>query len=391
MSQYIFENSTRIIFGKDAQKSLTDMTKEFAISDTVMIVSYAGNPLKALIEELKADLHAANYKTIEYYDVVPNPTLDRVRKGIDQARSTDVGLVVGVGGGSCIDTAKAIAVGYYFQDDLWKLYTGEAEPDKILPVGAISTLAGAGSETSIFAVVTNTELQSKIGYGHPDMRPKFALLNPELSYSVSRYQTACGACDMFAHILDCYLSRTNDMPLTYSLSEAVMRNIIRFVPIAIAQPDNYEARSQLMLAGTLAMGKFATIGLHVNLGMHTLSEDLGAVYDVPHGAALSALIPAWMTFLKKEKKEVLVRFACEVWHIAPDAGNLDRTVDQAIEQTKSFLHSLGLPVTLEELGVDFEKDGRKLADRINYNDDFGIEYVQLTPDKTYEIYGYASK
>ncbi len=391
MSNFEFENHTRIIFGRGVEHRLAELAKEFARTNTVMLVSYAGNPLKALIETLKSELHAAGFQTTEYYDVVPNPTLDKVEAGILQAREANAGLMVGVGGGSCIDTAKAIAVGRYFEDDLWKLYTGEAEPNEILPVGAISTLAGTGSETSIFAVVTNTALQSKIGYGHPQMQPKFALLNPELSYSVSPYQTACGACDMFAHILDCYLSRTEDMPVTYALSESVVRSVAEFAPVAIRNPDDYEARSQLMLCGTLAMGKFASMGLNVNLGLHTLAEDIGAVYNVTHGAALSALIPAWMTFLRKEKQALLVRFAAEVWHIAPDAGNLNKTVDQAIARTKEFLKSLGLPVSLAELGIDFEKEGKKLAERINYHDDFGIEYVQLTPEQAYQIYEYAAR
>ncbi len=386
MSHFEFLNDTKLVYGRGAEERLAEMAKEYAQSDTVMLVSYAGNPLKALMERMRKSLHANGFQTTEYYDVVPNPTLDRVEAGIRQAREKNVGLLVGVGGGSCIDTAKAIAVGCKLDCELWKLYTGEAEPGQILPVGAVSTLAGTGSETSIYAVVTNEAVQSKIGYGCNGMRPKFALMNPELTFSVPAWQTACGACDMFAHILDAYLSRSDDMPLTYSISEAVMREIAEHAPAALRNPDDYEARSQLMLAGTLAMGKFASMGLDVNLGLHTLAEDLGAVYNVTHGAALAALIPAWMTYLKEEKRALLLRYATEVWGVPVDARDTERTLLRGIERTREFLKGLKLPVTLSELGVDFEKDGRMLADRMNYNDDFGDVYVKVGPEEAYRIY-----
>lgn len=386
MADFIFSNSTEIHFGRESQKEMGSLVKRYCVTNTVMIVSYAERVLGEILDEIEADIRAQGLDIVEFEGVVPNPLVSKAREGIKLAREKDVGMVIGVGGGSCVDTAKAIAAGCRFDGDIWDLYTG-AQPGEILPVGAVMTLAGTGSETSIYAVLTNEETTEKIGFGDEGVRPRFAILNPEYTYSVNPWQTACGACDMFAHVLDAYLGRgVDEMPLTQRLSEGVMKTVRQYAPMVLADPKNYEARAQLMLSGTLAMGKYVAMGFEANLGLHTMAEDLGAVYNVTHGAALSALIPAWLTYLIPQRSNLLVRYANEVWGVEVDSADLQKTVETGIEKTRAFFVSLGLPVTLKELGIDFVKDGRKLADRITCAEDFGEVYVDILPDDVYEIY-----
>lgn len=391
MANFMFENGTRLFFGKGMEEETGKLCKEYAVTDTVMTVSYADGPLRPLAERIKGYLEAEGMKVVEYNDVVPNPLLDKTREAIQMARENHVGMTLGIGGGSCIDVAKAVALGTKLSVDIWDVYSGKAEPEDILPVGAVMTLAGTGSETSPFAVLTNTEEVSKIGYGCTQMRPKFAILNPELTYGVPAYQTMCGACDMFAHICDAYLGRIDDMKLTSRLSESVMKTVIEYLPRVLENPEDYEGRSQLMLAGTLAMGKFASMGLYTNLGLHTIAEDMGAVYNVTHGAALSVILPAWMTYLKKERFHLLLRYAREVWGLDINVADPEKTVDEGIRRTKEFFAGLGLPVTLKEIGIDFGKDGEKLARRIDCTEDYGDAYIELTPEDVYEIYRLASE
>lgn len=386
MANFMFENPTQIHFGKGVENKIGGLCKQYCVTDTVMVVSYAGGALTEIIARVIENVKAEGLKVVEYYGVVPNPRLDKTEEAIAVAKENNVGMLVGIGGGSCIDTAKAIALGTRLDAPLWDVYTHKAEPGEILPVGVISTLAGTGSETSPFAVLTNTEKVSKIGYGCSEMKPRFALLNPELTYGVPEWQTKCGAFDMFAHICDAYLGRCEDMKLTYRLSEGVMKTVIEYLPVVLKNPTDYEGRSQLMLAGTLAMGKFASMGLDTNLGLHTIAEDLGAVYDVTHGAALSVILPAWMTYLKKEKSALLIRYANEVWGIETDPGNPEKTIDAGIKRTKEFFSGLGLPTTLKELGIDFEKDGKMLAERLNCHGDYGDAYISLDPGDVYQIY-----
>lgn len=381
-----FSNTTEIFFGRGCAKQLGALAKRYAVTDTVMLVSYSGRPLATVMDDASSSLKAEGFKVVEFEGVVPNPTLAKAEEGIALARQANAGLIVGVGGGSACDTAKAIALGCKYEGNLWDLYIGEGEMGEVLPIGAVMTLAGTGSETSIYTVLTNEDIPLKLGFGAPETRPAFACLDPELTFTVPAYQKACGACDMFVHVFDAYLGRTSDMDVSYSLSEAVMRNIAHYAPKVLENPTDYNAHAQLMQAGTLAMGRFANMGLDANLGNHTMAEDLGAVYNATHGALLAATTPAWMTFLKKEKFDLLLRYAVNVWHLDPDATDPERTVDEGIACTRRFFKSLGLPTTLKELGIDFEKDGRMLADRINGQGDWGDAYMLITQDEAYEIY-----
>lgn len=385
MGTFSFNNTTDLHFGRNTQFETGKLAKQWCKTDTVMVVSYAGRPLTRILDDIETSLREEGFSIVEFEGVVPNPVVSKAREGIELARAHNVGLVIGVGGGSCIDTAKAIAVGVHYPGDIWELYEG-AEPCEILPVGAVMTLAGTGSESSIFAVLTNEDIPLKIAIGYPEIRPKFAILNPEYTFSVNPYQTAAGACDMFAHILDTYLSKTDDEVIFDRIGEAVMKTVKEFAPIAVAEPENYEAREQLMICGTLAMGKFATMGLSANLGLHTLAEDLGAVYNVTHGAALTALIPAWMTYLIPQKKALLTRYATQVWGIEPDQADSMKTLWAGIRATAAFFKSVGMPTSLHELGIDFEKDGRMLAERVTGQGDFGDAYVDIYADDIYKIY-----
>lgn len=393
MANFNFCNDTEIFFGKDTQKNIGELAKKCCKTDTVMLVSYESRSRGKIIDEIKESLEKEGLKAIEYNGAVPNPTLERAQKGIEIARENNIGLLIGIGGGSACDLAKAIALGCNHDGDMWEdFYVNMADPDpeKVIPVGVVITMAGTGTETSFFAVLTNEAIPLKIGYGVPAMRPAFAVLNPELTYSVPTWQTVCGTFDMFAHVMDAYVSRTDDMPLTYSLSEATMRTIVDMSAKVLRDPQNYEARAQLMLAGTLAMGKFVSMGLDTNLALHTMAEDLGAVYNATHGATLSALMPAYLTYLKKEKLPLLARYAVEVWHVEPSGASMEETADEGIRRTKEWIVKMGLPGSLKGLGIDFEKDGKMLADRIGNGGDWGDAYMFMDSESAYELYKMAA-
>lgn len=384
MQDFFYNNYTRILFGKNAEEGLGAQAADFSKAKRALLV-YGSDRVKkdGLLGRVEAALKAEGFETECLGGVVPNPRLSKVHEGIEKARAMGADLIMGVGGGSVMDTAKAIAAGVPYEGDVWDFAIGEAELQTALPVGVVATMAATGSECSEWAVITNDKDMAKLGIGGACLRPAFAVLNPELTMTQPAYQTACGCVDIMAHVMDSYFTRTPDCVLTDNMSLAVLKTVVEFAPIALKEPENYHARAELMWASTLGMSGLLGVDRITCLNGHTLGEDFGGLYDLTHGATLAIVEPALLTYKLEEYLPRLVRFAKEVWQVE---GTDDRAVAlEGLKRMKEFFSSMGVPVTFSEVGIDIEKDGRMLADRIEAFE-ADVVYVDLSHEDVYQVY-----
>lgn len=384
MQDFFYNNYTRILFGKNAEEGLGAQAADFSKAKRALLV-YGSDRVKkdGLLGRVEAALKAEGFETECLGGVVPNPRLSKVHEGIEKARAMGADLIMGVGGGSVMDTAKAIAAGVPYEGDVWDFAIGKAELQTALPVGVVATMAATGSECSEWAVITNDKDMAKLGIGGACLRPAFAVLNPELTMTQPAYQTACGCVDIMAHVMDSYFTRTPDCVLTDNMSLAVLKTVVEFAPIALKEPENYHARAELMWASTLGMSGLLGVDRITCLNGHTLGEDFGGLYDLTHGATLAIVEPALLTYKLEEYLPRLVRFAKEVWQVE---GTDDRAVAlEGLKRMKEFFSSMGVPVTFSEVGIDIEKDGRMLADRIEAFEADAV-YVDLSHEGVYQVY-----
>lgn len=384
MQDFFYNNYTRILFGKNAEEGLGAQAADFSEAKRALLV-YGSDRVKkdGLLGRVEAALKAEGFETECLGGVVPNPRLSKVHEGIEKARALGADLIMGVGGGSVMDTAKAIAAGVPYEGDVWDFAIGEAELQTALPVGVVATMAATGSECSEWAVITNDKDMAKLGIGGACLRPAFAVLNPELTMTQPAYQTACGCVDIMAHVMDSYFTRTPDCVLTDNMSLAVLKTVVEFAPIALKEPENYHARAELMWASTLGMSGLLGVDRITCLNGHTLGEDFGGLYDLTHGATLAIVEPALLTYKLEEYLPRLVRFAKEIWQVE---GTDDRAVAlEGLKRMKEFFSSMGVPVTFSEVGIDIEKDGRMLADRIEAFEADAV-YVDLSHEDVYQVY-----
>lgn len=384
MQDFFYNNYTRILFGKNAEEGLGAQAADFSKAKRALLV-YGSDRVKkdGLLGRVEAALKAEGFETECLGGVVPNPRLSKVHEGIEKARAMGADLIMGVGGGSVMDTAKAIAAGVPYEGDVWDFAIGEAELQTALPVGVVATMAATGSECSEWAVITNDKDMAKLGIGGACLRPAFAVLNPELTMTQPAYQTACGCVDIMAHVMDSHFTRTPDCVLTDNMSLAVLKTVVEFAPIALKEPENYHARAELMWASTLGISGLLGVDRITCLNGHALGEDFGGLYDLTHGATLAIVEPALLTYKLEEYLPRLVRFAKEVWQVE---GTDDRAVAlEGLKRMKEFFSSMGVPVTFSEVGIDIEKDGRMLADRIEAFE-ADVVYVDLSHEDVYQVY-----
>lgn len=384
MQDFFYNNYTRILFGKNAEEGLGAQAADFSKAKRALLV-YGSDRVKkdGLLGRVEAALKAEGFETECLGGVVPNPRLSKVHEGIEKARAMGADLIMGVGGGSVMDTAKAIAAGVPYEGDVWDFAIGKAELQTALPVGVVATMAATGSECSEWAVITNDKDMAKLGIGGACLRPAFAVLNPELTMTQPAYQTACGCVDIMAHVMDSYFTRTPDCVLTDNMSLAVLKTVVEFAPIALKEPENYHARAELMWASTLGMSGLLGVDRITCLNGHALGEDFGGLYDLTHGATLAIVEPALLTYKLEEYLPRLVRFAKEVWQVE---GTDDRAVAlEGLKRMKEFFSSMGVPVTFSEVGIDIEKDGRMLAERIEAFE-ADVVYVDLSHEDVYQVY-----
>lgn len=354
MLNFTFSNTTKIVFGRGVEEKVG---KEAAAWGKKVLLHYGGGHIvrSGLKDRVVASLKEAGLTVVELGGAKPNPRLGLVREGIELARKEKVDLILAVGGGSSIDSAKAIAIGVPYEGDVWDFYAGEAKAEESLPLGVILTIPAAGSESSSSSVITNEDGLLKVGYGAMVMRPKFALMNPELTYSLPAYQTACGVADMFAHILERYFTNERDVGFGDHLCEGAMRSIIQEAPKAIAEPENYGARANIMWAGTIAHNDLLGMGRSEDWASHNIEHELSALYDIAHGAGLAIVFPAWMKYVYKQDMDRFVQFAVRVFDVEQDFHNPERTILEGIRRLEDFFNRIGLPTTLEQANIPSDR------------------------------------
>lgn len=385
MDNFSYCTPTRYIFGRDTEKETGRLTAETGCR-RVMIVSGGSSARKSgLLDRVTASLDEAGISHVELTGIKPNPTDDRVYEGIDLARREGVDGLLAVGGGSVIDTAKAIAGGVPYDGDFWDFWAGKAIMKEALPVGVVLTIPAAGSEGSGNSVITKLDGMHKISLRTDfALRPKFAVLNPELTFTLPPEQTAAGVADMMAHILERYFSPTEEVETTDRISEGLLMAIMEEAPKVMAAPDDYQARANIMWAGTMAHNGVCGCGRREDWTSHGLEHVLSAVYGVTHGAGLAVVFPAWMTFMASHRPEKVAQLGRRIFGVtaACDKEAALKTVDSL----RAFFKSIGLPLTLGELGIgnpDFAMLTRK------FHEDKGTPfgpYFPLHPVDTEAVY-----
>jgi alcohol dehydrogenase YqhD (iron-dependent ADH family) len=350
MENFTFHNPTKIIFGKDAEKKVS----EEAGSYRKVLLHYGEGSIKrsGLHARIVRSLKEAGVPYVELPGVKPNPLLDLVYEGVRICREEGVDLILAVGGGSVIDSAKAIAMGACYQGDVWDFYIGKAVPQAALPVGVVLTIAAAGSDSSDSSVISRAEGQMKRPCGSRHIYPKFAILNPELTCTLPPYQTACGIADITAHLLERYFTPAEHVDLSDRLIEAALKTVQVFGPRAMENPHDYEARAEIMWAGTLAHNNLLGMGRIGDWGSHMIEHEISAIYDVAHGAGLAVVFPAWMLYVYRANPQRFVQFAVRVWNVNDSLCDPERVALEGIARQKQFFKSLGLPVSLAEMKID---------------------------------------
>lgn len=350
MLNFEFYIPTRFVFGADAELKAGEMVKK--LNGTTVLIHYgSGSAVKSgLIARIEQSIVDAGLTAVLLGGALPNPRDDVVYEGIALARARGVDFVLGVGGGSAIDSAKAIANGVPYEGDFWDFYCGKATPVKSLPIGCVLTLAAAGSESSNSSVIVQASTKTKRGANLEIQRPQFALMNPALTMTLPPYQTACGVTDMMAHILERYFTNTAGVEVTDRIAEGLLLTIIEAGRIAMKEPADYNARAQLMWAGTLAHNNTCGVGREGDWASHQIEHELSGLYDVAHGAGLAVVLPAWMRYTLKHDPKRFAQLAVRVWGVAPGADD-EATGLKGIEAFEAFLTEIDMPVTFAQLGA----------------------------------------
>ncbi len=388
MNNFSFYSPTYFEFGRNSEEKSGKLISRFG-GKKVLIHYGSGSVVRSrLLGRVIASLDAEGIHHIELGGAVPNPRSGLVYEGIELCRKEKVDFILAVGGGSAIDSAKAIAIGVPYEGDFWDFYTGR-KIEEALPVATILTLSAAGSEASASSVITHENGMVKRGTLSDKIRPVFSILNPELTTTLPPFQTAAGATDMFAHVLERYFTNTRDVEITDRLCEAVMLTIINEAPKAITNPADYEARANIMWAGMVAHNDICGVGRVQDWGSHQLEHELSALYDVAHGAGLAVMFPAWMKFTMKHDVMRFAQFAVRVFGCQMDFQQPERTAREGIERFESFLKAIGMPVRFKELGAKRE-DIPTLIEMLKMDKRGVGNFVKLSAEDVEAIYNLAA-
>ena len=354
MKNFVYQLPTRFLFGRGAENEVGREVR--ALGGTKVLIHYGGGSAvrSGLIDRVKKALDAENIGYVELGGVQPNPRDAMVYKGIALARREGVDFVLAVGGGSSIDSSKAIAHGLQYDGDFWDFFCGKAKPEKTTPLGVVLTMSAAGSESSNSCVITQESTRTKRGLRSELNRPRFAAMNPELAMTLPPYQIACGATDILAHIMERYFTCETEVDLTDRLCEGAMQAVIRAAKIAVKTPDSYDAQAQLMWGNTIAHNETLGVGRVSDFGSHQIEHELSALYDVPHGAGLAVVFPAWIRYQLSKNPMRFAQFAVRVYGCSMDFEHPERTALAGVEAHEAFLREIGMPVTLHELGARTE-------------------------------------
>jgi len=362
MNNFNYSIPTKIFFGKDQINVLGEQIKNFG--SKVLLVYGGGSIKKNGIYDKAINILKDN--SISYWElsgVDPNPRITSVRKGIELCRENNIELVLAIGGGSSIDCAKVIAAGYYYKGDAWDIVINPRKITKVLPIASILTLAATGSEMDAGAVISNMDTNEKLGTGHPDMAPKFSILDPTYTFTVPAKHTAAGTVDIMSHVFEVYFNNVKSAFLQNRLAEAILITCIQYGKKAIDEPENYEARANLMWASSLAINNLLSYGVGSIWSVHPLEHELSAFYDITHGEGLAILTPVWMKYVLDDSTvDKFVEYGVNVWNIPQDKDKYE-IANLAIEKTKDFFSSLGVPTSLSEVDIN-EENFEKMASHV---------------------------
>lgn len=355
MQNFVYDRSTKVIFGKDTELEVGKEVRRF--TDKIML-HYGGGSIKkyGVYNRVMKSLKDAGVEVVELGGVVPNPKLELVREGIKLCKKEKVGLVLAVGGGSAIDSAKAIAVGTPYDGDVWDFAENKLVAEEALPVGVVLTIPAAGSETSQYAVVTNEDgpyplKRDVVVSNNQIIRPEFAIMNPEITYTLPPYQTACGASDIIAHVMERYFTDVKNVELTDRLCEATIKTVMHNALIALEKPEDYAARAEIMWAGSLAHNDLMGTGRQGDFSSHMIEHELSAIYDIAHGAGLSIIFPAWMKYVYKYNVERFAQFASRIMNADTNFESLEQTALEGIAKLEDFYKAMDLPTRLSDVDI----------------------------------------
>lgn len=358
--------NTQFVFGKDAHRQVGKELKQRKIKK-VMIHHDNGRFLydTGLLEDIKEDLKEEGIQSFELGGVLPNPRLSLVREGIAYVKQEGIDFILAIGGGSVIDSAKAIALGAVTDVDVWDFFTGKALPEQSLPTGVVLTCPATGSESSAVAVVNNTEIGMKLLVSNPVVRPVIAFMNPELTCSLPGFMTACGITDMFSHVCERYFSPDDEIGVIDRMCEGILKTLVDIGPKVLSDLSNYAYRAEIMWIGTIAHNNTVGIGRIQDWATHEIGNELSALYDTPHGATLSIIMGSWMRYTYKKKPERFARYAQTVFGVDWNGNNTLEAAYQGILKTEEFFRSMGMPVSFHEFNISTDKV-EEMLDRIAF-------------------------
>lgn len=379
---------TKFVFGKDAQNQIGRELKQMGIHK-VLIHHDNGKFLydTGLLEQVEKLLEQEGIETLELGGVLPNPRLSLVREGIALAKKEQVDLVLAIGGGSVIDSAKAIGLGAVTDTDVWEFFTGNAVPERSLPTGVILTCPATGSESSAVTVVNNTDVGMKLLVSNPVVRPAIAFMNPELTYSLPKFLTACGVVDMFSHVCERYFTPDSEIGVIDRMSEGILKTLVEIGPKVLEEPSNYSYRAEIMWIGTIAHNNTVGIGRVQDWATHEIGNELSALYDTPHGATLSIIMGSWMRYIYQKSPERFARYAKEVFGVEWTKENTLEAAYAGILKTEEYFRSMGMPVSFGDFKVPTD-EVEKMLDRIAFRgeDDSIGGIVRLNREDCRRIY-----
>lgn len=390
MEDFEFVSPTHFVFGRKAEEKVGPMLAERGARKVLLHFGGHSAIKSGLIDRVCASLDAAGVGYVKLGGVRPNPEIGLVREAVALCKREGVDWILAVGGGSVIDSAKAVANGACIEEDVWELFTSKRANKDVLPIAVVLTIPAAGSEASKNTVISNDELGMKTGYGNNYQRPKLAFMNPELTFTLPPFQTAAGLTDMYCHLLERFFDDVGSVPVTDNLNLSLMKTVRSEAPRVLAEPENYDARANVMWAGMLCHQGLAGCGRHEDWATHALEHELSA-YDttITHGAGLACMFPAWMEYVYSENPARFAQYGREVFGLAT-TGDVDADALSAIDETRAFFGSLGMPTSLPELGIGEDRIEEAIEKMLptlkeNKGEPFG-SFKKLTMEDAAEIY-----
>lgn len=367
MNDFEYQMPTKMYFGKGQEKRVGGLIREYGGS-RVMLIHYGGWVTdSAIYRAVTESMRDSGLYFKEISGFQPNPRVDLCQKAGRVCLEEKIDFILALGGGSVIDTAKCVALAAAYEGDVWDFFCKKASvpPEGVLPIATVVTISATGSDNNCCTVINNDEGHFKFCYCDPVLFPKFSVLNPEVTYTLPPLQTACGAVDTIAHVLDTYTVDQWDNELIHSVIEAIIRTVLRNAPIVMTYPYNYDARAQLMWAASMACNGSTMLGLRVDSASHAIEHEIGAIYDVTHGVGLSIIIPGWYKYIVNECPQRFIKMATRVFGAELDYAHPERTAMEAVERLEGFFRSLGMPTRFSEIGIDnsrFEEIAQRVFD-----------------------------